>query len=184
MGERMALNAPIQGTAADIIKMAMLAVDRTLAKWTRPVLLLQIHDELVVEAPPEELDDVTRSSVAEMEGVVELAVPLAVDVATGPTWPTASPERRAGWRFAMAGVLPCSPASRPLRAVRSSLGGITTPYDRRTRARVVRRHRRPETVDDALDAETAAETPEASEAPEPRRKLTESAESRSSPGSV
>ena len=84
MGERMALNAPVQGTAADIIKMAMLAVDRALEGFSAS-LLLQIHDELVVEAPPGELDDVTKIVVAEMEGVADLAVTLAVDVATGAT---------------------------------------------------------------------------------------------------
>lgn len=84
MGERMALNAPVQGTAADVIKLAMLAVDARLEGFSAN-LLLQIHDELVVEAPPDELEAVTAAVVEEMEGVADLAVPLAVDVATGIT---------------------------------------------------------------------------------------------------
>ncbi len=82
MGERMALNAPIQGTAADIIKIAMLEVDRLLAD-REARMLLQIHDELVLEAPAHEVEEVTQAVVAAMEGVAELVVPLVVDVASG-----------------------------------------------------------------------------------------------------
>ena len=82
MGERMALNAPIQGTAADIIKLAMLEVDELLAS-TDARMLLQVHDELVIEAPEHEVEDVTARVVQAMEGVAELSVPLVVDVATG-----------------------------------------------------------------------------------------------------
>jgi DNA polymerase-1 len=84
MGERMALNAPIQGTAADIIKKAMIDLEPALEKaGGQARMLLQIHDELVVETPVaghEPILDVVRRV---MEGVVELAVPLVVDLATG-----------------------------------------------------------------------------------------------------
>ena len=83
-GERMALNAPIQGSAADIIKKAMIELDRRLeAGGDETLMLLQVHDELVLETP-EGAADATAALVREvMEGVVELAVPLRVDVGTG-----------------------------------------------------------------------------------------------------
>ena len=84
MGERMALNAPIQGAAADIIKKAMIELERELSERRLSArMLLQIHDELVLEVPDDELDataDVTRTV---MEGIVDLRVPLEVDMATG-----------------------------------------------------------------------------------------------------
>ena len=84
MGERMALNAPVQGTAADIIKKAMIVLSSRLGQVSPSCnLLLQIHDELVIEAPEEDLDDVAALTVEVMEGVAELAVPLKVDVAFG-----------------------------------------------------------------------------------------------------
>ena len=84
MGERMALNAPIQGTAADIIKRAMIDLDRRLVEEEmETTLLLQIHDELILESPPEELHQAAKVVVEAMEGVATLAVPLTVDVATG-----------------------------------------------------------------------------------------------------
>lgn len=79
MGERMALNAPIQGTAADIIKKAMIELSAELSSY-QARLLLQIHDELVLEAPPDELDRVVDLTAAVMAGVVELAVPLSAEV--------------------------------------------------------------------------------------------------------
>ena len=82
MGERMALNAPLQGSAADIIKLAMVEVDRALA-GTGAVVLLQIHDELVAECPEAEVADVADTLRSAMEGVIELDVPLVVDVASG-----------------------------------------------------------------------------------------------------
>ena len=85
MGERMALNAPVQGTAADIIKLAMIELDHAVRhRGLRSALLLQIHDELVLEAPPEELDDLQSLTVEVMEGVADLRVPLRVDVGVGP----------------------------------------------------------------------------------------------------
>ncbi|MEA3501633.1 MAG: DNA polymerase I [Actinomycetota bacterium] len=83
-GERMALNAPIQGSAADVIKKAMIELDTQLVPYDAQ-MLLQIHDELVVEVPDEHLDSVTRLTKRVMEGVVELRVPLQVEVATGRT---------------------------------------------------------------------------------------------------
>jgi DNA polymerase I len=84
MGERMALNAPVQGTAADIIKRAMIDLDdRLTSEEMQTTLLLQVHDELVLESPPDELDKATELIRTTMEGVVELAVPLRVDISTG-----------------------------------------------------------------------------------------------------
>ena len=84
MGERMALNAPVQGTAADIIKKAMIALSPRLPQVSPSCsLLLQIHDELVIETPEEDLQEVAALTVEVMEGVAELAVPLKVDVASG-----------------------------------------------------------------------------------------------------
>ena len=84
MGERMALNAPVQGTAADIIKKAMISLAPQLLEVSPDCrLLLQIHDELVIEAPEEDLADVAALTVEVMEGITELVVPLKVDVASG-----------------------------------------------------------------------------------------------------
>ena len=83
-GERMALNAPIQGSAADVIKKAMIELDPQLAAFDAQ-MLLQIHDELVVEVPAEHLDGVAAVTRDVMEGVVQLRVPLKVDVASGAT---------------------------------------------------------------------------------------------------
>ena len=85
MGERMALNAPVQGTAADIIKKAMIDLDASLrSEGLASTLILQIHDELILESPQEELDIAEKLVVETMESVVALDVPLEVDVATGP----------------------------------------------------------------------------------------------------
>ena len=84
---RTAINAPIQGTAADLIKMAMVAIyDRLAAEHRRSRLILQVHDELVFEAAAEELDEMRELVRTEMEGVVSLKVPLRVDIGEGPTW--------------------------------------------------------------------------------------------------
>jgi DNA polymerase-1 len=83
-GERMALNAPIQGSAADVIKKAMVQLDADLqmsANGTR--MLLQIHDELVLEVPDDQMEEAQEHIRTVMEGVVPLRVPLRVDVATG-----------------------------------------------------------------------------------------------------
>ncbi|HHQ49089.1 MAG TPA: DNA polymerase I, partial [Acidobacteria bacterium] len=83
--ERMAINAPIQGTAADIIKLAMIAVHRWLENHDAR-LLLQVHDELVLEAPAADAPTVARELKRIMEGVVTLDVPLTADTAHGPSW--------------------------------------------------------------------------------------------------
>ncbi len=86
MGERMALNAPIQGAAADIIKKAMVQLDQELrSRKLGAAMLLQIHDELVLEVPDAELDEVEELTKSIMENVIELIVPLKVDTARGKT---------------------------------------------------------------------------------------------------
>jgi DNA polymerase I len=87
MAQRMALNAPIQGTAADIIKLAMIRVQAALdAAGLRSQMLLQVHDEIILECPADELDATRDLVVAAMSGVADLRVPLEVDTAVGPTW--------------------------------------------------------------------------------------------------
>ncbi len=91
MAERMALNAPIQGSAADIIKVAMLGVDRALtAAGLTSRMLLQVHDELVLEVAPGERDEVERIVRREMAGAYPLRAPLDVSVGVGPTWDDAA----------------------------------------------------------------------------------------------
>ena len=88
--ERTAVNTPIQGTAADLVKRAMLRVDRALAaRALQAKMLLQVHDELVLEAPPAELDSVGPLLVEEMKGAADLAVPLEVELGHGDTWAAA-----------------------------------------------------------------------------------------------
>ena len=86
-GERVALNTPIQGSAADIIKLAMVRVDRRLiSEGLRSRLILQVHDELIVEAYQDEVDDVKRILLEEMQGVIEMRVPLKADISVGHSW--------------------------------------------------------------------------------------------------
>ncbi|NLC68970.1 MAG: DNA polymerase I, partial [Clostridiaceae bacterium] len=86
-GERIALNAPIQGSAADIIKIAMVKVYERLANSNmKSRLILQVHDELLVEAHVNEKDEVTRILRECMESAVTLRVPLVVDIKTGKNW--------------------------------------------------------------------------------------------------
>ena len=85
MAERMALNAPIQGSAADIIKVAMLKVRKAM-EGMRSRMLLQVHDELVFEVAPGELDDLIALVREHMGGAYPLRVPLDVSIGTGPTW--------------------------------------------------------------------------------------------------
>jgi DNA polymerase-1 len=85
MGERMALNAPVQGTAADIIKAAMIELDATMrSEKLASTLLLQVHDELILEVPDDEKVVAEKLVVETMEGVAGLDVPLVVDVGWGP----------------------------------------------------------------------------------------------------
>jgi DNA polymerase-1 len=91
MAERMALNAPIQGSAADIIKVAMLGVDRAIRDaGLRSTLLLQVHDELVFEVWPGEREAVEELARREMGGAHELSVQLDVSVGVGQTWDEAA----------------------------------------------------------------------------------------------
>ncbi len=83
--ERTAVNSPLQGTAADLIKLAMVRIDRKLAGM-QTKLLLQVHDELVLEAPVEEADQIRLLVKEEMEAVMELKVPLVVEVGSGKNW--------------------------------------------------------------------------------------------------
>jgi DNA polymerase-1 len=85
--ERTAVNTIVQGSAADLIKLAMLAVGRRLrAENLKAALVLQIHDELVIEAPAEEVPIVERIAAGEMRGAMTLSVPLEVSVSSGSTW--------------------------------------------------------------------------------------------------
>jgi DNA polymerase-1 len=85
--ERAAINAPMQGTAADLIKLAMIAVQGWLeSEKLQTKLLMQVHDELVLEVPNDELDVVKQTLPALMCDVARLAVPLVVDVGVGPNW--------------------------------------------------------------------------------------------------
>ena len=85
--ERTAVNSPLQGTAADLIKLAMVRIDAALgAGGYKSAMLLQVHDELVFECPQEEVEAVSRLVKREMEGARELNVPLLVDVGVGENW--------------------------------------------------------------------------------------------------
>ena len=91
MAERMALNAPIQGSAADIIKVAMLTVDREIrTAGLRSRMLLQVHDELLFEVAPGELDAVRALVPVAMGSAAELAVPLEVSMGWGRSWSDAA----------------------------------------------------------------------------------------------
>ncbi|HWQ38990.1 MAG TPA: DNA polymerase I [Burkholderiales bacterium] len=85
--ERAAINAPMQGTAADLIKLAMIAVQRWItAEHLATRLIMQVHDELVFEAPEAELGRISQCVPELMSGVAKLAVPLVVDIGAGPNW--------------------------------------------------------------------------------------------------
>ena len=85
--ERAAINAPMQGTAADIIKLAMITVhDWLLQEKLQSKLIMQVHDELVLEVPADELEMVSFKLPDLMKNVIELDVPLLVEVGTGENW--------------------------------------------------------------------------------------------------
>lgn len=85
--ERTAMNTPIQGSAADIIKKAMIDMDARLQKeGLQAKLLLQVHDELIFEAPAEEIEILERIVPEVMESAIKLAVPLKVDYSHGQSW--------------------------------------------------------------------------------------------------
>ena len=98
--ERTAINTPLQGTAADLIKLAMIAIDRKLAeRKLKTRMVLQVHDELLFEVPDDEKDEIAALVRAEMEGVVKLNVPLVADLgirtelARPVGWESQSPRR-------------------------------------------------------------------------------------------
>jgi DNA polymerase I len=85
--ERTAINTPLQGTAADLIKLAMISLDRKLAeRKLRTRMVLQVHDELIFEVLADEREEVAELVRAEMEGVVQLTVPIVADLGFGPNW--------------------------------------------------------------------------------------------------
>ena len=85
--ERTAVNTPLQGTAADLIKLAMIRIDAAIReRGMRARMLLQVHDELVLEAPEEEVDAARKLVKSEMEQVDALSVPLVVDTGIGDNW--------------------------------------------------------------------------------------------------
>tara|TARA_B100000686_G_scaffold107899_1_gene114905 strand:+ start:10499 stop:13171 length:2673 start_codon:yes stop_codon:yes gene_type:complete len=85
--ERQAMNAPIQGLAADIFKIALVGIDRSLTEMeAQSRLVLQVHDEVILEVHPDEYQDVQQMTVEQMSGAADLRVPLEVNLATGPTW--------------------------------------------------------------------------------------------------
>jgi DNA polymerase-1 len=90
--EREAINAPIQGTAADLVKIAMIRVHERLRREKFGArMILQVHDELLLEVPEKEVDRATEVVRDEMESVYELTVPLVVDVGVGDNWMEAKP---------------------------------------------------------------------------------------------
>ena len=85
--ERTAINAPIQGSAADIIKLAMIRIDKKIYEQNlQSRMILQVHDELVFDVPKEEKVVLTKIVKTEMENALELEVPLVVDIGTGKNW--------------------------------------------------------------------------------------------------
>ena len=85
--ERIAINTPIQGTAADLIKLAMIRLDRVLKeRGLGARMILQVHDELLLEAPENEWEEAAKLAKREMEGVAELKIPLKVELKSGPNW--------------------------------------------------------------------------------------------------
>jgi len=114
-GERMAINMPIQGTAADIQKIAMNRVaERLAAAGMRARLLLSVHDELLFEVPRDEVDDLAALVRETMEGALPLSVPLIVDVKVGDDWESMTPLTRADEIAAEADELPLEAPIAPL----------------------------------------------------------------------
>ena len=91
MAERMALNAPIQGSAADIIKVAMIGLDRAITEQgLKSRMLLQVHDELELEVAPGERDQIADLLRVQMGSAAELTVPLEVSIGVGRSWQDAA----------------------------------------------------------------------------------------------
>jgi DNA polymerase-1 len=89
--ERAAINAPMQGTAADLIKLAMIAVDQWLTQNThlKTMMIMQVHDELVFEVPQDEINILQKELPVLMEGVANLDIPLIADIGVGLNWDAA-----------------------------------------------------------------------------------------------
>jgi DNA polymerase-1 len=88
----MAINMPIQGTAADIVKIAMIRLyDRLAREGSRARMLLQVHDELLLEVPRADVEAVSKIVREEMEGAVKLDVPLTVEIKSGNDWESLTP---------------------------------------------------------------------------------------------
>ena len=86
-GKRAAMNAPIQGSAADLIKMAMIAIDKKMQEeQVRSRMILQIHDELIFDVPEDEVEQMMRIVKEGMQNVVKLKVPLVANASIGRTW--------------------------------------------------------------------------------------------------
>src|SRR6185503_6828908 len=86
-GERIAVNTPIQGTAADLMKMGMIAVDQMLRReGLKTLMVIQVHDELVFEGPARELDDFLPAAREALATALPLAVPVEVHASRGPNW--------------------------------------------------------------------------------------------------
>jgi DNA polymerase-1 len=114
-GERMAINMPIQGTAADIQKIAMIRVAERLAtSGSRARLLLSVHDELLFEVPRDEIDSLAAMVRETMEGALPLSVPLTVDVKVGDDWESMTPLTRADAIAAEADEMPLEAPVAPL----------------------------------------------------------------------
>jgi len=86
MAERNAINAPLQGSAADIIKLAMVNIHKKLLEQYKTKMILQVHDELIFDVYRKELDEIKKIVKHEMENAVRLEVPLVVDMGTGDNW--------------------------------------------------------------------------------------------------
>jgi len=87
MAQRMAINMPIQGTAADLIKMAMIKIANELGTISRDSrMLLQVHDELVLEVPNKDIEKVSKKVQNIMEGIYDFGLPIKVEVSSGRNW--------------------------------------------------------------------------------------------------
>jgi DNA polymerase-1 len=113
-GERMAINMPIQGTAADIVKIAMIRLDQRLReRGSRARMLLQVHDELLLEVPRAELEDLVPVIREAMETALPLDVPLTVDVKVGDDWESMTPLTRVDAILAEADEAPVDAVAGP-----------------------------------------------------------------------
>jgi DNA polymerase I len=114
-GERMAINMPIQGTAADIQKLAMIrTAERLASSGLRARLLLSVHDELLFEVPRDEVDALARVVRDTMESALPLSVPLTVDIKVGDDWERMAPLTREDAIAAEAGELPLEAPLAPI----------------------------------------------------------------------